>query len=449
MSSNLFSEFSKVSSKEWKQKIQVDLKGADYQKLITQTPEKIDIKPFYHYDDYIAFKQLSPTAFQIVQELHIHDETTAGKIARKALDKGADFFTFHYKQNFDIDRLIQNSDYKKFIFKAQKTDVDFIKKLYDKTEGKAQILIDPIGDFARYGNWYENENKDFEKIQQLQAYFPANYRFIEIRTQYYKNAGATITQEIAYALNQAVEYIEKTGIQTVKQLQFSFAAGSRYFFEIAKIKTFRSLWQLIVNQYNINDEAIIYSMPALRNKTIFDPYVNMLRTTMEMMSAILGGSNFIANMPYDYVYNKSNEFSERIARNQLIILKEEAGFEQALHVTENNYFLEEIAYRIGEKSLEIFKQIENSGGFLSQLYKGKIQQKIEESHQKEQADFDNGKIILVGTNKYINENEKPEKINIYPFLKKRSGKTLIRPVIPKRLAEKAEQKRLSVMGINL
>ncbi len=449
MSSNLFSEFNKISSKEWKQKIQADLKGADYQTLITHTLENIDIKPFYHYDDFIGFEQAGPAHFNIVQEVNINDAAIAGKIARKAFRKGAEYFTFHFSKDFDLDALLYQLDFNKLIFKAGNPNVDFIKKLYEKTLGKAQILIDPIGDFARYGNWYENEQKDLEKISQLQAFFPSNYRFIEIRAHYFKNAGATITQEMAYALNQAVEYLEKTGKQTAGQIQFSFATGNHYFFEIAKIKAFRKLWKLIVNQYDRDDKALIYSQPALRNKTIFDPYVNMLRTTMEMMSAILGGSDFIANMPYDFVYNKSNEFSERIARNQLIILKEEAGFNRALNATENNYFLEEITYKLAEKSLQIFKQIEVSGGFLSQLYKDKIQQKIDESHQKEQAGFDAGKIVLVGTNKYINENEKPEQIRIYPFLKKRSGKTLIRPLIPKRLAEKTEEERLNKLGIKL
>jgi len=447
MNNHLFSEFKKVSSKEWKQKIQVDLKGADYQSLITETLENIAIKPFYHYDDYLRFEQLQPQSFNITQESAIYKEEIAQKIAQKAFSNGAGYFTFHFKKSFDIDKLLKGLKPEKLIFKADLLDTDFLLKLYQKTEGKSSILVDPIGHFARYGNWYENEQKDFEKLQYLQTQFAADFRFIEINAGIYKNAGANITQEIAYSLSQAVDYIEKLGKNTIPQIQFNFATGSHYFFEIAKLKSFRKLWQLIKNEYDTNTNTIIYAQPAIRNKTIFDPYVNMLRTSMEMMSAILGGADFVANMPYDYIFKKSNKFSERIARNQLIILKEEAGFDQALQATEGDYFIEEISYRQAEKALDIFKQIEKSRGLLKQLYKEKIQQKIEAVAQKEQQDFDAGKLILVGTNKYINEQEIPERIDLYPFLKKRSGKTLIRPIIPKRLAEKTEQERLKSLGI--
>ncbi len=446
---HLFSEFKKVSSKAWKQKIQVDLKGEDYQKLITRTLEKIDIKPFYHYDDYRPFEQYAPQHFQIVQELKINNEKVAHAIISKALIKGGQKFSLNFDKTFDIDTLIQNIPVQQLIFKADMLDTDFIKKLYQKTGGKSPILLDPIGHFARFGNWYENETKDFEKLRELQRFFPQNFFFLEIRANLYKNAGAHITQELAYALSHAIEYLEKLGANTTFQIIFNFAAGSHYFFEIAKLKALRTLWQLIQNEYNTHAKTYIFAQPTLRNKTIFDPYVNMLRTTMEMMSSILGGADWVANMPYDYIFNKSNEFSERIARNQLIILKEEAGFEKALQASLGNYYLEETTRHIASKVLEIFKQIEAANGFINQLYKGKIQQKITESAQKEQKDFDNGKIILVGTNKYINKNEKPEAINRYPFVKKRKGQTLVPPIVPKRLAEKTEMERLKSLGIRL
>jgi len=446
--SNLFEEFKKVSSKEWKQKIQVDLKGLDYQTLITRTPEHIDIKPFYHYDDFIATAQLAPKKFKIGQELQLANPEIANKIARKALDKGADFFTFHFDKSFDIQSLINNLEPSQLIFKADMLDTDFIKKLYEQTQGQSQILVDPIGHLASSGNWYENETKDFEKLKILQNYFPDTYRFIDIGSYHYKNAGATITQELAYSLSHAVEYVEKLGTQTLHQIRFSMANGSHYFFEIAKLKALRLLWQLIGDAYDTRLTANIYTRPSLRNKTIFDPYVNMLRTGMEMMSAIIGGSDLVVNMPFDSVYKKSNEFSERIARNQLIILQKEAGFEAALGSTKGNYYIEENTYKLADKALEIFKLIEKSGGFLSQLYKGKIQQKIAESADKEQALFDKGKLVLVGTNKYPNPKEPKPEIDFYPFMKKRSGRTLIRPIITKRLAEKIEQERLKQLDIS-
>lgn len=445
---HLLNDFDKVSSKQWKQKIQVDLKGEDYQTLITKTIEKIDIKPFYHYDDFKNFEQIVPQQFEIVQELFLHHEKTANHIARKALNKGASYFSFVFDKKFNIDELINDLQFDRIIFKAQMLDTEFLWNLFQKTEGKSSIFIDPIGHFARYGNWFENEPKDFKKIQEFQQKIPSDYRFILIDTSIYKNSGASIVQEIAYGLSQAVDYIENLNKNTALQISFNFATGSNYFFEIAKLKAFRVLWKLILNEYNLQDNAIIYAQPTLRNKTIFDPYVNMLRTTMEMMSSILGGADFISNIPYDFIYKKSNEFSERIARNQLIILQKESAFNQAINATEGNYYIEEISAKIAEKSLSVFKQIESGGGFLKQLYEEKIQQKISETAQMEQKQFNEGKIVLTGINKYINENEKIDKIEKYPFLKKRNYKTLIQPIVPKRLAEEIEKKRLKDLKIS-
>jgi len=448
MSEHLFNEFNKVSSKEWKQKIQVDLKGLDYQTLITKTLEKIDIKPFYHYDDYISSEQQVPDSFTIGQTIEIHNEKIAHKIAKKALENGAENIIFSFDKAFNYDTLLSEIDFEKLIFKANYFKPDFLIELYQKTKGKSQILVDPIGHFTRFGNWYENEQNDFENLKKLRDFFPKNYRFIEINAHHYKNAGASITQELAYSMSHAVEYVEKLGNNTINQIQFSLANTSHYFFEIAKLKALRNLWQLISENYGIETSAYIFTTPALRNKTIFDPYVNMLRTGMEVMSAILGGSNMVANLPFDTIYKKSNKFSERTARNQLIILKKEAGFDKALNVTKQNYFIEENTYKIAGKAMEIFKSIEKSGGFLSQLYKGKIQEKIIENALKEQADFDAGKLVLVGTNKYPNQKEATPEIELFPFLKKRKSKTLIKPVIPKRLAEKTEQERLKQLGIS-
>ncbi len=445
--SDLFKEFNKVGSKEWKQKIQVDLKGLDYQTLITKTPEQIDIKPFYHFDDFITSVQPATSQFTICQELTINNTKTAGKIARKALNNGAGMFSFYFDKTFDIQSLIKDLDPSTLIFKADMLDTDFLIKLYEQTNGKSQIFVDPIGHFVRFGNWFENESKDFEKLNILQNYFPDTYRFIEISSYHYKNAGASITQELAYSFSHAVEYIEKLGVASLNQIQFAVANGSHYFFEIAKLKALHYLWQLIGNEYHNNVTPKIYTRPSIRNKSIFDPYVNMLRTGMEMMSAVLGGSDFVANMPFDAVYKKSNEFSERIARNQLIILQKEAGFEAASDSTEGNYYIEEITSKLANKALDIFKQIEKAGGILSQLYKGKIQQKIMESADKEQKLFDEGKLVLVGTNKYPNTKETKPEIDFYPFMKKRNGQTLISPVVPKRLAEKTEQERLKQSGI--
>jgi len=131
-------------------------------------------------------------------------------------------------------------------------------------------------------------------------------------------------------------------------------------------------------------------MPSLRNKSIYDYNVNMLRTTTECMSAILGGANVVNNVSYDTIFHKSNAFGERIARNQLLILQDESYLNTAQQAVKGTYYIEALSIQIAEKALKIFKEIEQKGGFVNQLMAGVIQRKINENAKKEQAQFDVG-----------------------------------------------------------
>jgi methylmalonyl-CoA mutase len=162
------------------------------------------------------------------------------------------------------------------------------------------------------------------------------------------------------------------------------------------------------------------------------------------MSAVLGGANSISNMPYDALYHKDNEFGDRIARNQLLILKHESYFDKVSNPADGAYYIEALTEQLAEKALLLFKEIEKKGGFITQLIEGNIQKKISESASKEQELFDSGKEILLGTNKYPNKNDKMKHdLELFPFVKQKPRKTLIIPIIEKRLAEKLEQERLS------
>ncbi|HBU78235.1 MAG TPA: methylmalonyl-CoA mutase, partial [Muricauda sp.] len=225
---------------------------------------------------------------------------------------------------------------------------------------------------------------------------------------------------------------------------FKVAVGSNYFFEIAKIRALRWLWKSLASAYGIQSECNILAIPSKRNKTLYDYNVNMLRTTSECMSAVLGGADTASNLAYDAIYHKDNEFGERIARNQLLLLKEEGYFSEASEMAEGAYYIESLTNQLAEKALSLFKQIEKTGGFLDVLKKGTIQQKIKESAEKEQHLFDEGKIVSLGTNKYQNPQDRmKENLELYPFVKTKARKTIIEPIIEKRLAEASEQKRLN------
>jgi methylmalonyl-CoA mutase len=161
------------------------------------------------------------------------------------------------------------------------------------------------------------------------------------------------------------------------------------------------------------------------------------------MSAILGGADSISNLPYDNLYHNSNEFGDRIARNQLLVLKNESYFDKVNNPADGAYYIEYLTEQLANKSLQLFKDIESNGGFLNQLKEGTIQRKIKENASKEQADFDSGKLVLLGTNKHPNPNDQMKnELEIKPFLKIEKRKTLIEPIIEKRLSKKLEINRL-------
>ncbi len=447
MSTFITQDFETSSAASWKQKIQADLKGADYNKtLLTNTNEGILIKPFYHLDDFEKLHiPISKNDFKICQKITISSEENANKNAIDVINRGANALKFEATKPFNFNKLFSNLLNKNIEFHFQ---LDFLSEKF--IQELAQFLkketvfynIDSIGNLARNGNWHNSLKEDFTSIENLIANNPSKF-ILSVNAGIYQNAGANTVQQVAYALAHSNEYLTQFGAKIANKIQFNFAIGSNYFFEISKIRAFRYLYNLILKKYNTSATATIFAEPSLRNKTLYDYNINMLRTTTESMSAILGGSNTISNCAYDVLFHNANEFGDRIARNQLLVLKEESYFNNAQHIATDSYYIESITKQIAEKALSIFKNIEKSGGFLHQLKEGTIQRKIKENAQKEQAQFNANELILVGSNKHPNEQDKMRhNLQVNPFLEKNPKKTLIAPIIPKRLAEKLEQKRL-------
>jgi len=455
MSDNLFNEFEPVSSKQWKQQIQFELKGADYNEtLVWESPEGIKVKPFYHIDEFKKGPAVAGKAaeFTICQNIFVHDtEKSAGR-AISTLKRGAESLRFTI-ENDDTDVALLLSkvpDHTPVYFYLKFLSIDFVKKLdaLAKQRGAAfYVQLDPIGQLAKEGNWYTNLETDLEAINTIAIACP-NLHFLSVDSSLYQNAGANIVQQIAYALAHANEYFNR--IATInKPVVLQVAVGTNYFFEIAKLRAIRTLFSLIAAEYDHTFDCHIIASPTKRNKTLYDYNVNMLRTTTECMSAILGGANAVANLAYDALYHKDNEFGDRIARNQLLVLKHESYFNKVNNPADGAYYIEELTQQLAEKALELFKDIEANGGFLTQLKEGTIQRKIQESAAKEQELFDSGKEVLLGTNKYPNKNDRmSHDLELFPFVKANPRKTLISPIIEKRLAEKIEQERLDGEKMN-
>lgn len=453
MATNLFDDFNPVSSKQWKQKIQFELDGADYnQTVIWNSPEDIQVKPFYHRDEFSKAANVNTHAsdFKICQNIFVFDVEKSIERALNTLERGAESLRFSIQnEQTEIQKLLQDLPLENRIvyFHLNFISIDFVKKLDRISIQKKAIFycnLDPIGYLAREGNWFStSEKNNFETLDLLFKNI-TNVNLLSIDSGLYQNSGATITQQIAYSLAHANEYLNRFPDNT-KPIVFQVSVGTNYFFEIAKLRALRMLFNLIAAEYNPNLQCHFLVTPTRRNKTIYDYNVNMLRTTTECMSAILGGADAIANLPYDALYHKDNEFGDRIARNQLLILKHESYFDKVDNPADGSYYIESLTMQLAEKSLTLFKDIEASGGFLKLLNDGTIKKKIQESATKEQELFDFKKEILLGTNKYPNKEDKMKHdLELFPFVKIKPRKTLITPIIEKRLAEKLEQERLEL-----
>ena len=446
MSTPLFNEFQKTPPTAWKNKIQVDLKGADYNdSLLWKTNEGIVVKPFYTSEDRTNLKIETPTkGFNICQSIFIDDEKIANSLAIDALKRGATSIQFRANSIFDFKKLLLNIELKSITlyFQFHFLDVDFQTEISNFINSdKTYFQTDIIGNLAESGNWFYNLNEDFSKLDNIQK---NTKNCISVSGDLYQNCGATITQQLAYTLAHANEYLDKFGGAATKNIHFTFSVGSNYFFEIAKLRAFRILWATLIEVYDIEDtEAHIFVQPSLRNKTLYDYNVNLIRTTSECMSAVLGAANTISNVSYDAIFHKSNEFGERISRNQLLILQQESNLEEAQNSADGSYYLDSITQQLAENALILFKQIEKSGGFLKQLKAGTIYKKIKESSKKEQKDLLNDEVILLGTNFQRNKEDRmQDNLELYPFVKQRNIKTLIPPLTRNRLSESIEKERL-------
>jgi len=449
MAEHLFDAFEPVSSKQWKQQIQYELKGADYNDtLVWESPEGIKVKPFYHLDEDHSSAGLSPLpkAFSILQNIFVHDVKKSNERALDALNRGAESIRFTLeKEETNVGELMHLLPLEQtaYFFYLPFLSIDCVTRIKDfatKNQANISIQVDPVGQLVKDGNWFENLDSDFAILNKINT--AGTIPFLTINAGTYQNAGANMVQQLAYTLAHVNEYFNRIP-NIATPITIEVAVGTHYFFEIAKLRALRLLFNTLAAEYNHAFECHIVATPSKRNKTLYDYNVNMLRTTTECMSAILGGANTVANLPYDALYHKDNEFGDRIARNQLLVLKHESYFDKVNNPADGAYYIESITQQLAEKALLLFKDIETHGGLITQLIDGSIQKKISESAAKEQELFDNGKEVLLGTNKYPNKNDKMKHdLELYPFVKQNPRKTLITPVIEKRLAEKVEQERL-------
>jgi methylmalonyl-CoA mutase len=444
----LFDEFPPVTTEQWEAVIEQDLKGADYaRKLIWNTREGFPVKPYYRQEDLERLKYLNifPGSFPFVRSGRINENNwfvrqnlpvdDIGKTNKKALTilmNGVDSLGFVLDQSKapaidEIEQLMEN-------IYAQVVEVNFVcgsqapmvvahyLELVKKYNRDLELIhgsvdFDPIGRLIVGGNWYENEEKDFDRCAEIikATLHTPHFRTLAVHATHFKNAGSTIVQELAFALAYGAEYLTRlTGkgisIDTIApNIKFHFASGTNYFMEIAKIRAFRLLWAKVVNAYGPSDveytRTHIHSVTTQWNKTVYDAHVNMLRTTTEAMAAIIGGTNSLTVLPYDAIFEDTTDFSERIARNQQMVLKEESYLDKIVDPGAGSYYIENLTDSLIDAAWKLFLEIDETGGFIEAFRIGTIQQQIKATAEKRDQDVATRREILVGTNQYPNYNE--------------------------------------------
>ncbi len=447
----LFSEFPPVTTEQWEEKIKQDLKGADYEKkLISKTPDGIVIRPYYRSEDtenigfidalpgnypFVRGTKKNDNAFEINSNIFVEDYGNANKKAKKATERGADgigFFICHKEtvSENDIEILLSgiNPEKTRINFISGKNSPEIFKNFlkicekhnFNPEKVKATFNFDPFGYKTVTGNCYNpgNISKDFLLLKEMTELLGTKYpqiKIVNINGVFFADAGSFPVEELAFSLasaNETIAEAEKVGINPeylIPKMMFTFGTGSNYFIEIAKLRAARLLWAKITEIWTGKKDTgqmFINSTNTSYNKTAYDPYVNQLRNTTEAMSAIIGGTDVLTVKPFDLPYKKPDDFSERIAQNTGIILREEAYFDKPADPSGGAYYIENLTEQIAEKSLNLFLEIENNGGYHKALKTNFIQDKIKENARKRDLNIALRKEILLGTNQYPNVNEK-------------------------------------------
>ena len=445
----LFTEFSPTSTEEWMRVTTEELKGADFdKKLVWKTLDKFNVQPFYREEDLAGLQYLESASagafpytrggnpcndWEIRQSVVVRDVAESNRKAIENIACGAQGITFIFADEIDRNcaaSLLKGIDLKTVAvhFNVGKEVAIFAASLLQYLKEnkvapetlKGSIDYDPLRYYTTRGKFYKTEEDDFNTAKTLIEQFAAysTFRVIGVSGMTFKNAGASITQEVAFALAVGVEYLNKLtdkGLkvgEVAKKMAFNFGITASYFPEIAKFRVARLLWANIVKAYpNGCDECARMKMHAetsFWNMTIYDPYVNMLRTTTEAMSAALGGVDAMTVKSFDAAFRASTDFSERIARNQQIILKEESHFNKVTDVAAGSYFIENLTNEIAEATFKIFLEIEAAGGFIQAIQKGHIQTMVREMQKTRLQNVATRKETILGTNQFPNFQEKAD-----------------------------------------
>lgn len=440
----LFGQFPPISTTEWKDKVIADLKGADFdKKLVWRTNEGFNVQPMYRAENIVGLKTTDslPGEYPYVrgtkcdnewlirQDIFVENPQEANRKALDLLNKGITSLGFQIGRDQitpeSLASLLNGID-------AEKVELNFISCIknaskigeelssYFKKQGidlqkvKGSICFDPFKRILKHGRDFPKYADMAEQVINSVSELPG-YRVLMADAFMLNNAGSYITQELGFALawgNEWLSVLTDKGLTVDKvanRIKFNFGISSNYFMEMAKFRAARMLWAKIVSAYKPNCDCAskieMHAQTSQFNMTIYDAHVNLLRSQTETMSAALAGVNSITVTPFDITYKQPDEFSERIARNQQLLLKEESHFNKIVDPAGGSYYIETLTASIAEEAWKLFLEVEDAGGFYAALRSGFVQNTVNAAAESRRTAIARRKEILLGTNQYPNIHE--------------------------------------------
>jgi methylmalonyl-CoA mutase len=417
----LLREFPAIGTAEWEAVIARDLRGADYEKkLIWRTEEGIAVKSYYRAEDLknIACLDSAPGEFPfrrasrpsgdwtIREEIDATDAETANQIAHTAIAAGAEGIAFTALA------LRTASDFELVFANLSTIPVH----LDSADEPTLQLLIEHLKEHPRAALLSTGYDPmvNLEFAAGTVAAAPEGFVPFTIHADSFESAGATSVEEIGLALAAGIDYLAALhgrGVdlsRAAAAVEFSFAIGANYFFQIAKLRAFRMTWARVANSFGISPEASsarIAARTSSWNKTVYDPHINILRATTEAMSAILGGADTVVVAPFDECYKSPDDASRRLARNTQLLLKHEAWLGRVADPGGGAYYLETITDQLAREGWALMQKIESSGGYLKAQSDGMIPRLLQQSSAARDESVARRRRIFIGTNQFANPAE--------------------------------------------
>ena len=479
----LFSEFPAISAQAWMEAIVKDLKGADFnRKLVWKTDEGFDVNPFYRAEDtesltltdvqpgqfpYVRGNRTENNNWEIRQDFRIGDLAACNTLAAQAAAKGAESVgvcTRNAETPAHMETLLADIDLThtgihllcgRRYEKTLELFVDYLHKHGIKPDQVyGSIDFDPLHYALLHGDYYGSIDENVEEAARIFKQYASilpRFRFLSINAATLHNAGATNAVELGLSLNWALEYFSRLtdkGLsidEIARRTTLVLGIGSDYFMSIAKIRAARLMWAHLIDGFKPQVEEskvpFVHAVISSWNKSIYDPYVNLLRSTTETMSAAIGGADSIHVSDFSEAFRQSDDFSARIARNQQILLKEESFFNRIIDPAAGSYYIENLTANLAEAAWKNFLETEGKGGFATCYESGFVQDTVAACATKRNQDVAKRKIVLTGVNQFPNLTEKEaDQITIEAPRTATEGR--FKSILPYRGAQAFEELRL-------